>query len=423
MAVNPFVMPKLAMGMNQGTVNEWLVKDGDFVEKGQAFATVETEKVAYDLEAPEAGYFKGSLAAGETVAIETLICYFADSADELANISESSAPAEAAPAATESADNAPVEAPKAVAADTQVDRSQRIKATGIAKKLAADLGVDLYLVKGTGPQGRIKKQDVLDAAEAAKTAAPATAPVASQPISEGLSAKARVPYAGLRAAIGKNMVDQVLNRAMTNQNCEADVSEMLVLRKQLVAMEKQLGTKISVNALFIKAIACAARKVPICNASLMGEEIVIWDQVNVGFAITLPSSDGYTESLMVPVIKGADRLSVSEIDIEMKRLIGLARDGKLTPADMKDSTVTFTTTAGLAPAGTSGSPILNGDNVVILGVGGAKRKPAEYQGEIALRDMAPVMMTFDHRVVDGAPAARFLKHVAQYLEQPALMLV
>lgn len=231
-----------------------------------------------------------------------------------------------------------------------------------------------------------------------------------------------MPYTGLRSAIGNSMVQQVQNRAMTLQQCETDVSELLAFRKQLVAQEKQLGTKVSVNALLIKALACAARRVPVCNASLVGEEILIWDQINVGFAITLPSIDGYTENLMVPVIKGADRLSVSEIDREMKRLVGLARNGQLAPTDMQDSTITFTTTAGLAPAGTSGMAMLNGDNVVILGVGGAKRKPAEHQGEIALRDIAPLTITFDHRVVDGAPAARFLNHVAQYLQQPALML-
>lgn len=182
----------------------------------------------------------------------------------------------------------------------------------------------------------------------------------------------------------------------------------------MAAQEELLGAKVSVNAFFIKAIAWAARQVPIINSTLQGNDIVVYDNVNVAMALTVPSGDGYTENLMVPVIRHADRLSLVEIDQEMKRLIGLGREGRLSGADMADSTITFSTTAG--------NSILNGSNNAIVGIGGAKLKPAAHNGEIALRHIAPVLVSYDHRVIDGAPASRFMNYLHQALQDPTLLL-
>ena len=407
MAVTTFVMPKLAMGMNEGTVQEWLVADGERVEKGQTIASVETEKVAYELEAPVAGLVRLIVAGGETVPVETPIALFGDSADELAD---------AAVEGDRSVESSVEESPPAQEAAKASEPDQpgdRVKASPLARRMAADRGLDLSRIGGSGPGGRIVKRDIL--------AAPALASV-SIDAQDGLREQARIPLAGMRAAIASNMMQQLHSTATISLYHQADVSDLLLARRQLAEQADMLGTKVSVNAFFIKAIAAAARQYPILNASIEGEEIVVWDSVNVGFALALPSGDGYTENLMVPVVRNADRLSLREVDLEMKRLIALGQEGRLGPADMQDSTITFTTTAGIAPDGAWGNAIINGSNACIVGIGGAKSQPAEYAGEIVLRSIAPVIVNYDHRLVDGAPASRFLGYLDQCLNNPVMIM-
>lgn len=413
MAAKEFVMPKLAMGMNEGTVQEWLIKEGDFVEAGTQIASMETEKVAYDLEAPESGYWKPIVDGGTTVAIETPIAYYADSVEELTDVAttapEAEAPADEAEAAPVPAAAAPAGAPI---------NTGRIAASPLAKKMAADKGLDLAYIEGTGPNGRIVKRDI----EAAEQTGAGRAPVTAVGMPSGIVEQARIPVSGIRQAISNAMMEKTNGTATLTQWNEADVTDLLAARKRLATQEDLLGTKVSVNAFFIKSIAWAAKQVPIVNSTLQGNEIVIYDNVNVAVALTLPSGDGYTEVLMVPVIKNVDRLSLVEIDEEMKRLINLGREGKLGAAEMSDSTITFSTTAGIAPNGTAGNSILNGTNNTIVGIGGAKKKPAEHNGDIALRDMAPVCVNYDHRVVDGAPASRFMNYLYMALQDPTLLL-
>jgi len=437
MATQEYVMPKLAMAMNEGTINEWLVKDGQRVEKGEQIATVETEKVAYDLEAPQGGFFRITVPSGETVPVEMPIGLFADSEEELMALGGACAAAPAAnngntvaeeeKSAVDNGNAGGAEEPAAAAVPTPSLQTitqghtlyrDRIIASPLAKKMARDRGLDLAFVEGTGPNNRILKRDILRA----EATGEGRAPLVNSAGSDELVARARIPVAGMRRAIARNMMSQMQNTATIAQTTEADVTDLLTLRKQFVARAEQLGTKVSVNAFFIKAIACAAKQYPILNASMNDDEIIVWDNVNVAFALALPSGDGFTENLMVPVIRNADRLGVVEIDKEMKRLIAKGHDGTLNATDMADSTITFTTTAGIAPPGTGGQAILNGQNVCIVGIGGAKKKPAEHNDEIKLRQLAPVMVNYDHRVVDGAPAGRFLNHLWECLQDPALML-
>jgi len=436
MAITEFVMPKLAMGMNEGTVNEWLVSDGQKVEKGDHIASIETEKVAYDLEAPQAGYFKIIGKVGETVPCETVIAAFVNTEEELAfidvaslgsapaadNPSSFSAAAEAvaapapsaAPAAPVSAPATPASAPINIAAFN----TGRIIASPLARKMAANKGLELAYIEGTGPGSRIVKRDI----EKAEQTGAGRAPAAVAGMLQGLVEQARIPMSGMRRAISNAMMEKTNGTATLTQFNEVDVTDLLAARKHLAAQEDLLGTKVSVNAFFIKAIAWAAKQVPIVNSSLQGNDIVVWDNVNVAVALALPSGDSYTENLMVPVIKNVDRLSLVEIDAEMKRLINLGREGRLGAAEMADSTITFSTTAGIAPNGTSGNSILNGTNNAIVGIGGAKKKPAEHNGEIALRDLAPVCVNYDHQVIDGAPASRYMNYLYLALEDPTLLL-
>lgn len=437
MGAKEFVMPKLAMGMNEGTVQEWLVQEGEFVAQGQQIASMETEKVAYELEAPEPGYYKPIVDGGTTVPVETPIAYYADSVDALAGIGaavftdepspDASATKDAvtAPATAECAEagqGAPVSVtpgPAVATAPAQAAQTDgRVKASPLARKMAQSKGLDIALIQGSGPEGRVVKRDILRA----ETTGEGKPQAASGGMSEGLVEQARIPMSGMRHAIANAMMDKINHTATLTQFNEADVTELLAARQRLVEKEELLGTKVSVNAFFIKAIAWAAKRVPIVNSSLQGEEIVVWDNVNVAIALALPSGDGYTENLLVPVIKHVDRLSLVDIDRDLKRLINLGREGKMTAADMADNTITFSTTAGIAPNGTSGNSILNGNNNAIVGIGGAKFKPAEYRGELALRQLAPVCVNYDHRVIDGAPASRFMNYLYLALEDPTLLL-
>ena len=406
-----YVMPKLAMAMNEGTLNEWLVKEGEYVEEGAPIAVVETEKVSYDVESPVAGYLHIVVAEGETVPVEVTIAQFADTAEECAELG-----AGAAPASTPAVDTQQASAPVAVTA-AAVAPGGRIKASPLAKKIARDAQLDLSKVAGTGPGGRIVKRDILLALESGVASA---APLVAGPLIE----KLRIPIKGtMRATIAKRMVESLQTAAQLSSSWECDITKLMKTRKRLVAMSDQLGTRVSINALLIKALACALKQVPIANASIVGDDIVVYDNVNVGIAIALPGDTEYDSKLIVPVLNDVDRMGVVEIDEGMKALIEKARNGQHTAADMSGSTVTFSSTAGLAPEGMQSTPLLNLPNALLIGPSTPQDKPVVRKGKIRVRTMLPISMTFDHRVLDGLPAAKLAKIMHECLENPELMLL
>lgn len=417
-----YVMPKLAMAMSEGTVSEWLVEDGQYVEKGQELATVETEKVSYDLESPNTGFFKIVLGVGETVPVETRIGLFVDAESELAGLDTQRPAANEAvitnERAIESASAPELQAAQdAPTAITQVATAAggRLKASPLAKKIARDNGLDLNLIVGTGPQGRIVKRDV----EAALR--DGVRPISVTPQGP-LVEKARIPFKGMRATIAERMVQSQQSTASLSSGWESDVTDLLAMRKRFTDRAEQLGTKVSVNALLIRALVHAVQQVPVANSALVGDEIVIYDSINVGIAIAMPGQNEYDSGLMVPVLKGVERMGLVEIDKALKVLIERARSGALSKDDLSDSTITLSSTAGIAPPGMNTAPVLNLPNAVIVGPSTPKDKPVVVDGEILVRTMMPVSMTFDHRILDGEPAARFMKALHECLECPELML-
>lgn len=407
-----YVMPKLAMAMNEGTVNEWLVKEGEYVEKGNPIAVVETEKVSYDVESPHSGYLHIIVAEGETVPVEVTIAQFIDTAEECAELGAGAVPVASTPASAPAADT-----PPAVVPAPAVAPGGRIKASPLAKKMAADAQLDLSRVAGTGPGGRIVKRDIL---QALATGVASATPAAAGPLVE----KLRIPMKGsMRATIARRMVESLQTAAQLSSSWESDITRLMKARKRLVAMADQLGTRVSVNALLIKALACALKQVPIANASIVGDDIVVYDNVNVGIAIALPGDTEYDSKLMVPVLKHVDRMGVVEIDKGMKALIEKARNGQLSAADMSDSTVSFSSTAGLAPGGMHSTPLLNLPNALLIGPSTPQDKPVAHKGRIRVRTMLPISLTFDHRVLDGLPAAKLARIMHNCLENPELMLL
>jgi len=410
-----YVMPKLAMAMNEGTVNEWLFKEGDYVEEGAPIAVVETEKVSYDVESPDSGYLHIIVAEGETVPVEVLIGQLAETPEECAELSAAAAPVAAAPAGI--AEFMPALLAPDTAAATLVATGGRIKASPLAKKIARDAGLDLSAVAGTGPGGRIVKRDVLLALETGVTTV--SAPAATGPLVE----KLRIPMKGtVRATIARRMVESLQTAAQLSSSWESDITQLIKARKRYVAMEEQLGTRVSMNAFLIKALACAIKQVPLANASIVGDDIVIYESINVGIAIALPGETQYDSKLLVPVLKHVEHMGVVDIDKGMKALFEKARNGRLSADDMSDSTVAFSSTAGLSPPGMQSTPVLNLPNALLIGPATPQEKPVAHKGKIKIRTVLPVSLTFDHRVLDGSPVARLAKHMHDCLENPELML-
>jgi len=279
-----YVMPKLAMAMNEGTVNEWLVTQGGKVEKGDPLVTVETEKVAYDCESPEAGYLCILVPNGETVPCEEIIGYFCESAEEAETLlasdhsvstedeSESNDESSTEQSIAPSTEDLVVVNPVSTPANTG-----RIIASPLAKKLAKDAGLNLALVCGTGPNGRIVKKDIEAALKAGVHQGVAS------PLAQGGSVElARIPMKGMRKTIADRMKQSLSTTAQLSSAWESDITDLLNIRKKFVSREEALGTKVSVNAFIIKAIVYAIKQVPIANSCLEGEEAVIYSNINMG---------------------------------------------------------------------------------------------------------------------------------------------
>jgi len=403
-----YLMPKLAMAMNEGTVNEWLAAEGDYVEQGQLLATVETEKVSYDVESPDAGYLHIVVPAGETVDCETLLAQFAGDEDELQQLQNGAvSPALAAP------DVGSVQSPAPKTAAMTVAPGQgRVKASPLARKMAAAAGLELALLVGTGPGGRIVKRDILAAQQSAATA----------PAAVGDQVLARLPLQGMRKTIATRMTQSLRETAQLSSSWESDIDDLMALRQSFVEREEQLGTRVSFNAFLIKAVVYAIRRVPIANSCLVDDEIVIYDNVNMGIAVSIPGSTAYDSGLMVVVLHNVDRMGVVEIDREMKALIDRVRSGNATAEDLSGSTFTLSSTAGIAPPGLKTTPVLNQPNTALLGPSTPVQRPVVKDGEVLVRTLLPLSFTFDHRILDGEPAARWMSALHECLENPGLML-
>ena len=414
--ISDYVMPKLAMAMNEGTINEWLVADGAPVAKGAPIMVVETEKVSYDVESPLDGFLHIIVPVGETVPVETLVGKIASTEEELQSLQGDSAPAQeiaaTSAAITVAAVSSPAAAPSAPAA------GRRIKASPLAKKLAADAGLDLHGISGSGPGGRIVKRDIAAAQQQAASAPPV--PVAAIAAD---AAPQRLPMKGtMRGTIARRMVESLQTAAQLSASWESDITDLLVVRQKFLDREERLGTRVSMNAFIAKAIAMALQQVPIANASIDGEDIVVHSSVNIGVAIALPGKNDIDTHLMVPVLHHVEQLGVVEIDKRMKAMIEKARAGQLSAEEMQGGTVTLSSTAGIAPPGLTSTPVLNLPNALLVGPSTPIERPVVHQGEIAVRTMLPISATFDHRVLDGEPFSRFATALHELLETPELML-
>jgi len=420
-------IPKLGMSMREATLVEWVVAEGAKVDEGQVILVIETEKTKWEVEAAAAGFVHILISADpdRKEPVGQVVGQIAETKDELKILqAESPAPAGAAQAAPAAA--------KAPAGKAAPAAGGRASISPLARRLAEEHGLDPAQIKGTGPGGRIVKEDVLEAIEAAKKApAPAAAPAAPAAAQEasdletvdGKRVKASLSLkTGMRGAIARHMQGSLAVSAQLTLTGEIDMSEVKRVRAQLLKKEEQLGVRVTYNDIFILALTRALKNFPILNASVIGDEIKVWEDIHMGVAVAMEGQDPYTSGLIVPVIRHADRLSLVEISKAAKELAVKAREGKILPDDVTGSTFTITNLGGAGGGYGYGTPIINQPESAILGTGAITDRAVVRGGEIVIRPIMTYSLTFDHRVVDGYPATLFMSRVTELLENPGLML-
>ncbi len=409
------LMPKIAMGQTEAQISEWLVPAGTWVEKGQPVMIIETEKVSYEIEAPGSGYLAPQVPLHETVPVGTVVALLAESQAELAELRGGGA---GAPAEEPSKEVTPVASPS----PKDARPSRRIKITPVARRKAALHGVDITRITGSGPNGRIINKDI-EAAIAAQAAATPPRPVAPAAVDAlpdamtGLRVKAVLPFQGMRKAIADHMLGSLAISAQVSGACELDMSEIVRLRRKLLEKADEIGVRITYNDIFVLILSRAVRHVPIVNASLIGEEIKIWEDVNVAVAVAVERGP-YETGLIAPVIRQADRKSLVEIARESRELTQKARAGRLNAEETAGGTITVSNVGNLAPGWTISTPILNQPQAFILQPGKIMDRPVALDGKLVIRPIMPLSFTFDHRIMDGAAPLQLIARISELVENP-----
>ncbi len=426
-------------GFKDVDVIEVLVKDGQQIDKETPLITLETEKATMDVPAPAAGRIREvKVKRGDKVSEGSLILLLEGAAQSGADAGVPAVPAAAAspppaPATAPKATAPKATAPKATAAAipppapspassrTAVDESafSRAYASPSVRKFARELGADLGRIKGTGPKERITKEDVK--AYVKKLLTTAAAPVSAMPkLPEVDFAKFGAvevkPLSRIQRISGARLQASWLNLPHVTQHEDADITDLEIARVALKAKASQEGVRLTPLAFIIKACVLALRKFPRFNASLdaTGENLVLKKYIHVGFAADTP------DGLVVPVIRDADRKNLFEIARTLAELSEKARAGKLSAAEMQGGSFTISSLGGIG--GTAFTPIINAPEVAILGVSRSSQKPVFVQGAFVPRLMLPLSLSYDHRVIDGAEAARFVVFLSSTLSDVKALL-
>jgi len=362
--VSKVVMPRLSLTMKEGTVGKWYKKEGEIVEKGEALVEVVSEKAAYDLEAPVSGVLRKIIVSeGSDVPVDTILA-FVGASDELLP-----------------------EAETGVTTHPSEKLEERLLASPAAKRLARERGIDLSLVKGTGPEGRISEEDVERFAKESSATAPRI--------------KKTIPLSGLRKTSAERLSMSFRTAPHSTIMMDVDISKARMLHENL---------RVAYTAIIAKASAKALAEDSVINSTLHENEIRIYEDVNIGIAT---NTEG---GLIVPVVRNADVKSLEEVDKAIKELLEKARNGRLVKEEITGGTFTITN-LGMFDVDCF-TPIINPPEAAILGVGRAADRPIALEGRIEVRPIVTLSLSYDHRIVDGAPAAKFLRKVKEHLENP-----
>ena len=443
-------MPKLSDTMTEGTLVKWKVAVGDQIEIGDVIAEIQTDKAAMEMEAFDEGVLAEILVEeGSVVPVGTVIGILAEDGETVGSSAAGSATS--APAAAASAPAAPAVAPasahSAPSASAPVSpNGERIKASPLARKIAAERGIDLSTITGTGPGGRITSEDLTNVTPSTPAPAkPAATPEPAKPVATPAQAKPApvaavqpaaakpaakpaaitpvtseedtiIPLTGMRKIIAERLLTSKQTIPHFYLHVEVDAEPMMKLRQQVNAQAEQThGNKFTFNDFVVKAMINACAKVPAVNASFNGDSIVQF--ANVGVSVAIAVEDG----LVTPVVKNAQTKSLLTISQEIKAMAARAREGKLLPNEFDNGTITISNLGAWGIE--SFDAIVNPPQAAIVSVGGIIDKPVVVNGEIVPGKRMNLGLSCDHRVVDGAVAATYLNEVKKLLEQPSLMLI
>jgi len=434
-----FKLPDLGEGVHEGQVVNVLVHEGDTIAEYQPMLEVETDKAAVEIPSPKAGVVsKIHVQAGQTVKVGQVLI----SIDEQGGNGRSAAPAAqpakaAAPVAAQVAEAPPAPVAHATSTATAVappppparDGDGPVPAAPAVRKLARELDIDINLVVGTGPSGRVLKEDVEQYAEQhkgggmARTTAPTESYSAAPAVTGGelpdfsqYGPVRREAVPQIRKTIARQMMRAWQNVPRVTHADTADITELEKNRKDYNANLVGGEPKLTTTAILIKAVGLALREYPVLNCSYDAatEEIIYKDYRHIGIAVDTP------RGLVVPVLRDADKKTLPQIAAELQQIAEKARTVKFEIADLRGATFSITNVGAIG--GTFFTPMVNFPEVAILGVGKAKLQPAVYEGQIVPRLILPLALSFDHRVVDGADAARFTTAIIRALENPLRLL-
>jgi len=415
--------------MTEGKLATWLVKEGDTVSSGDVLAEIETDKATMEVEAVDEGTVGKILveAGTDNVQVNDPIAYLLEEGeDESVLDNMSAAPAAEKPAVKEAASVvAPAAADSSAPAAPKSGDGDRIFSSPLARRIAADAGVNVADIKGTGPHGRIIRADVDEfiagggksasaqpaKSEAAQQAAPAAMPASTTPPHEG--EREEIPLTGMRKTIAKRLTEakQTIPHFYLTIECELD--NLLDMRKELNSRSDEY--KISVNDFIIRASALALKKLPAANAIWGGDKILQYKDIDISVAVAIEGG------LITPVVKNADKRGLADISEGMKALAGKARDGKLMPEEYQGGCFSI---SNLGMFGIKEfSAVINPPQSAILAVGAGEQRPIVKDGELTVATMMSVTLSCDHRVIDGALGAELLKYFKGYIEEPLTMML
>ena len=436
------LMPALSPTMEEGTLAKWLIAEGDTVSSGDVLAEIETDKATMEVEAVEEGKVVKLLVAegSEGVKVNAPIAILLEEDEDESALEGYTSSAKAKPRAEPKveATPAPAPAPNTIpealnSPSEQPIGAERIKASPLAKRLAADAGIDLSSITGSGPNGRIVKSDI----EAAKVGAGQKAPEsAREPVQSAATTDVGMPLGGgadyltrmgvepgsydllpmnnIQRVVAKRLLDSHTNVPDFPLNIDCEIDELLAMRKELNAQAPE-GIKISVNDMLIRACALALKHVPEANASYTPDGIAMHKHADVAVAVAI---DG---GLITPIVRAAENKGLSTISAEMKDLAARARDRKLKPQEFQGGTFSISN-LGMMGIKSFGS-IINEPHGMILSVGAGSQRPVVKDGALAVATVMSVTLTCDHRVVDGALGAKWLQHFKRYVEHPITMML
>lgn len=412
-------MPKLGLTMNSGSVSEWKKKEGDAVNKGEILFIAATDKLTFDVESPEEGFLLAILVnINEEVSVGSPLAVIGEKGEDYSSL---------------------------IGVSPELTSRGFIKASPLAKKTARDLGVDISQIHGSGPEGRIVKKDVVAFAESPS----AYEKVKASPVAERMAAELGVdlaaiekqgrimkedvmtavsslpsrilaedrciPLSNMRKVIGERMLLSTTSIPAVSYNMEVDFTFLIAFRKSVKEAVSKQGVKISYNHIFMKICAQVLMEYPMANASLEGQEVILHGNANIGLAVALEGG------LVVPNVKAVQTKSLSQLAVETEDLVARARANQLELEEIQGGTFTITNMGmfGLH----SFTPIVNPPEACILAINAIVDRPVVIDGELKVRPMAMLSLSADHRLLDGADAAKFLARIKELAENPYLLLL